>query len=236
MYLDLAESQKLAEAVAALTVPASITGVLFPSTLALTSVQEKIKNTGWGIGAQNVAWAPKGAYTGAVSAELFQAAGVRYALIGHSERRHIFGETDTAVAKKIAACVAVGIAPVLCIGETAEDAAADKRQYRLRQQVTAALDGGPIPTKLIIAYEPVWAISPGTPCTPADADDVAGWLKLWLTENWGTAGTAVPILYGGSVDPDNISAFIHSESLDGVLVGSQSTQASSFKAMLAQLS
>lgn len=197
---------------------------IFPSSLALTEIEKAVRDTPFRLGAQNVAWVPKGAYTGAVSAELFKEAGAEYALVGHSERRYIFGEHDTDVCKKFVACLEAGLTPVLCIGETKQDVADEKRQYRLKKQLFSVLEGLDLDSQpFFVAYEPVWAISgsgDGVACTPADVEDVQRWIKEELTHY---TKQTVPVLYGGSVHKDNVLSYVSLPSVDGVLVGSAST-------------
>ncbi len=206
--------------------------VIFPSTLALSEVEKAVRDTPFSLGAQNVAWVPKGAYTGAVSALLFKEAGASYALVGHSERRYVFGERDSDVRKKFEACLEVGITPVLCIGETKEDMDEGKRQYRLKKQLFSVfneLDLGDTP--FLIAYEPVWAISgsgEGLACTPADVEDVHLWIKQEMAQY---SKNNVPVLYGGSVNSENVVSYVSLGSVDGVLVGSASTTLTSFTAL-----
>lgn len=228
MYLNVATSLELAKGAATLAVPSGVTAAVFPNTLAFTGVHTILNTTPWRTGAQNVAWVPQGAYTGAISALLFHDAGAQFALVGHSERRYIFGEDSVSTAKKLAACWTAGLTPVLCVGETTEDLAADKRQYRLKQQLTDALTEWTGSEPLIVAYEPVWAIGTDQACSPADADDVGGWIVKFMQDTW---QRTVPVLYGGSVNPQNVASYWNATSLSGVLVGSHATQA----AELAQL-
>lgn len=234
-YLSAEASAELARAAAAVRVPADIKAALFPSTLAFREVKALLAGTGWQLGAQNISWAPPGAYTGETAAPFLREAGAEYVLVGHSEHRHVLDESDHGVAKKLTAAWSAGLTPILCIGETAEDAAAGKRQYRLQQQLTAVLaeEKWPADAPLIIAYEPVWAIGSGTPCTPADAEDVAGWLQLYLQKTW---QRTVPILYGGSVQPQNIASYWNCPSLSGVLVGTHSVQASALAELINAIS
>ncbi|MBU0597182.1 triose-phosphate isomerase [Patescibacteria group bacterium] len=202
---------------------------VFPNTINFSDVARVFAGRSFAVGAQNVGWTPQGAYTGAVSALLFQQAGAKYALVGHSERRYIFNEDNEAVHKKMEACLVEGIIPVLCIGETAEDLKEQKREYRIKKQLSKALEGLNLKGKeIIVAYEPVWAISAGgkgTPCTPADADNVHGWIKNELKQY---TKQNVPILYGGSVDSKNVLSYVEQGMIDGVLVGSASTKLDEF--------
>ncbi|HLD31450.1 MAG TPA: triose-phosphate isomerase [Patescibacteria group bacterium] len=230
MYLNAAETVALATGLKNETVEEKVSVAVFPLLLSVQDTAEILKNTEWRVGAQNVSWTPQGAYTGAVSALMFKDIGCEYALVGHSERRHIFGESDTAVRKKIEACLDAGLTPVLCVGETKEEKDEGKREYRLKKQLYTALDGltlnGRIP---LIAYEPVWAIGTGTPCLPADADDVQGWIKKEAQQYLGTEPV---VLYGGSVTPENVLSYLTLPTCDGVLVGGASTKQDSFLALI----
>ena len=235
MYLGYEESLALAKEIAGMKVDQKkVTVGVFPNFVLLHDVVERLRGSNIAVGAQNVSWSPAGAYTGAVSAYLVKDIGCEYALVGHSERRHIFGEHDNDVRKKVEACLSVGLIPVVCIGETKEDLDADKRQYRLKKQLSSVFDGLVLNgTPVLIAYEPVWAISSGTgniPCTPADADDVIGWVKQELKQY---TANEIPVLYGGSVDDKNVVSYLSREAIDGVLVGSASTRADSFRGIIA---
>lgn len=233
MYLDVKESVELAEGIKKIAPVPGYEVAVFPSTLAFTRVFDTLKESDIKVGAQNVAWVPKGAYTGAVSALLFKEAGASHALAGHSERRHIFGERSEAVRKKAEACLDAGLIPIICIGETQEDKEEDKRMYRLKKQLRTACEGLPESEKgYMVAYEPVWAVGTGNPCSPADAEDVIGWIKLEL-KNY--TQKDVPVMYGGSVTPDNVCSYCSLESVDGVLVGSAMAKSESFEAMMKEL-
>ena len=233
MYLTVAESIELAKGIKKIPLVSGFEIVIFPSVLAFTTIYDAFQDSGIKVGAQNVAWVPKGAYTGAVSALLFKEAGAEYALVGHSERRHIFGERSEAVRKKAEACIDVGVVPIICIGETQEDKEEDKRMYRLKKQLKTACEGLPESEKgYMVAYEPVWAVGTGHPCSPADAEDVIGWIKLELEDY---TDKRVNVLYGGSVTPDNVDSYCKLESVDGVLVGSAMAKLGSFQAIMNEL-
>lgn len=227
MYLDYNESVALAETLSKENFDdGKVKLAVFPTALANKAVSEKLQGSQFATGAQDVAHVPKGAYTGAVSAHMFKDVGCKYALAGHSERRHIFNETDDDVRKKIEACLDAGLIPVVCIGETKEELAAGKREYRLKKQIMKAfadlnLNG----SELIVAYEPVWAIGTGTACLPADADDIHGWIKQELKQYF---EQEIPVLYGGSVNPENVVSYLALETVDGVLVGGASTKKDSW--------
>ena len=235
MYLGPEKSRALALQYAALPLPESVTGIICPTALSFQEVSRMVVDTKWQLSAQNIAWTPEGAYTGAVSAQFFHEVGARYVLIGHSERRYIFGETDHDVRKKIEAAVSTGLKPILCIGETAEDLAAGKRQYRLKKQLFSALDNLPNANETIIAYEPVWAIKgsgEGTACLPADVADVHG----WVTDEVKQYGLNNPIiLYGGSVNAGNCAAYLDLSNVHGILVGTASLHQPEVKSMVSFL-
>lgn len=234
MYLDLDESKTLAKAIVGENFDDTKVNVaIFPSALALSAVAEVVKDSKIAVGAQDVYWTPKGAYTGAVSALMYKTAGCKYALVGHSERRHLFGETDDDVRKKIEACLDAGLTPVVCIGETKEEKDGGKREYRLKKQIMKAFEGLKINGgDIMVAYEPVWAIGTGDACNPADADDVHGWIKTELKQY---IDKDVAVLYGGSVNEKNVGDYVALETVDGVLVGGASTKKESFIALVNNL-
>jgi len=173
------------------------------------------------VGAQDIHWEPKGAYTGAVSAPLAVQAGARATLVGHSERRHLFGETDEDTKKKVAAAFAAGLVPVLCVGETLAEREAGHTLAVVNRQLAGAVGGldGAALARVIIAYEPVWAIGTGRNATPQDAAAVHREIRDWLR---GRGASRVRVLYGGSVNLKNIAELLAERELDGVLVGGAS--------------
>lgn len=230
MYLNYDESVSLAKELAkGLKRDKRIELGVFPSTLALMEVKKQLSKIA-DIGAQNCVWTPKGAYTGAISAQIFKQAGCRYVLVGHSERRHIFNETNEATRKKMEAALEAGLVPVLCVGETKEDREEDKVQYRLKKQLDRALSGLNLKGgEIIIAYEPVWAIGTGNPCHPTDADDIHSWIKTEVKQY--IQGEA-RVLYGGSVNADNVVSYVSLDTVDGVLVGGASSKFDSFMSII----
>jgi triosephosphate isomerase len=173
------------------------------------------------VGVQDVYWEPKGAFTGATSVLLAAQAGARAALVGHSERRHLFGETDEDTRRKVAAVFAAGLVPVLCVGETLAERETSRTLAIVHRQLgggLAGLDAGML-ARVTIAYEPVWAIGTGRNATPQDAAAVHREIRAWLAER-GAARTR--ILYGGSVNLKNITDLLRERELDGVLVGGAS--------------
>lgn len=236
MYCTGGESQSLATGLLHIEIPEHVTAAVFPNTLHLTDMAKEMEGSRVHVGAQNVAWAPQGAYTGATSAHLMAEAGAQYALVGHSERRHIFGETIEATQQKIAACIDAGVVAVLCVGESKEERDAGQTDAVLRAQLEGALSGQTITAdELIVAYEPVWAISKageGEPCSPQAAADQHKVIRSIVAE---LTGHEVPVVYGGSVDHENIQSYCEQAGIDGVLVGHASTTAQSWEQMIAAL-
>lgn len=206
---------------------------VFPSLLSFCDVNKNLRQSAIARGVQNVAYTPQGAYTGAVSAQMAAEVGAQYALVGHSERRHIFGENNDVVHKKIAAIIAADMTAVLCVGDTTKDKEENKASYRIRKQLHRALEGQAIPEgKLLIAYEPVWAIKnsgDGKACDPELANEMHELIK---TEGKALTGYDIPVLYGGSVTPQNMVSYMQCSNIDGVLVGSASTTFDGFKEMV----
>jgi triosephosphate isomerase (TIM) len=194
----------------------------FPPAVSLeAAVQAAHDRADIWIGTQDVHWEPKGAFTGAVSAPLAAQAGARTALVGHSERRHVFGETDEDTRKKVAAVLAADLVPILCVGEKLAEREAGQTLAVVTRQLTAALgglDGGTL-DRVTIAYEPVWAIGTGRNATPQDASAVHREIRTWLI---GRGAVRARVLYGGSVNLKNIADLLAERELDGVLVGGAS--------------
>jgi len=178
------------------------------------------------VGIQDIYWEPKGAFTGAVSAPLALQAGARATLIGHSERRHVFGETDDDTRRKMAAALAAGLVPVLCVGETLAERDAGHTLAVVVRQLSAALgslDAAAL-SRVVVAYEPVWAIGTGRNATPQDAAAVHREIRGWL-QGRGAPAPGLRVLYGGSVNAKNAAALLAERELDGVLVGGASLDA-----------
>jgi triosephosphate isomerase len=175
-------------------------------------------------GVQNIHWEDKGAFTGETSAPIARDAGARLTLVGHSERRHLFGETDEQTAKKCAAAARAGLTPVLCVGEKLEERERGETERVVLRQLRAGiaqLDAAHV-VQMLIAYEPVWAIGTGKNATPADASNVHAVLRAALRDVVGDRRTHVAILYGGSVNPENARALLAASDVDGLLVGGAS--------------
>lgn len=193
----------------------------FPPAVSLEAVAAAIASHDHIVaGAQDVHWEPKGAFTGAVSVPLARAAGAGAALIGHSERRHVFGETDAETAKKVTAVLAGGLQAMLCVGETLAQREAGETEAVCARQLQAALAGVDPRADVVIAYEPVWAIGTGRNATPEDAAAVHAAIRTVLSGMGLPASTRV--LYGGSVNTGNVAALLAQSEIDGVLVGGAS--------------
>jgi len=205
--------------------------IVFPSAVAIAAAAAAAPAR-VGIGVQNVHTEEEGAFTGETSAGMAADAGAAFALVGHSERRHVFGESDLDTARKVTAARRHGLVPVLCVGETLEERRADRVAEVVLRQLDAALpallDDG---SRFLIAYEPVWAIGTGETATPADASSAHGTLRTRLVEALGTFGEDVPVLYGGSVKPGNAAELLDAPNVDGVLVGGASLDPESFAAI-----
>ncbi len=218
---------------ASLTLPAN-TGahevLIFPASVSLAAaVSAPERDPRVQLGVQNIHWEEKGAFTGEISAAMAKEAGASFALVGHSERRHLFGETDEEVARKFTAARNAGVVPVACVGETLDERRAGRVDEVILRQLNAILSVLDGEGRFLLAYEPVWAIGTGETATPEDAAAAHGTLRARLDESLGPSrSTRVPILYGGSVKPSNAEELLNASDVDGVLVGGASLDAVSF--------
>ena len=205
--------------------------VVAPPFTAVHAVAEAARNTPIGVAGQNLHWEREGAFTGEVSGAMLREAGADYAIIGHSERRRLFGETDQTVNRKLVAALANRLTPIVCIGETLEEREADQTADVLDRQIKNGLDAmtGEQVGALVIAYEPVWAIGTGRNATPVQAAEahahIRGRLRQWFG---GPAADHCHVIYGGSVKPDNIHELIALPDVDGALVGGASLEVRGF--------
>ena len=203
----------------------------FPSALSFAAVRAAAGDPSpFKLGVQNVYFKDNGAYTGENSAPMAKDAGADYVLVGHSERRHVFGETDADCAAKCAAVERAGLTPLLCVGETLEQRERGETAAIVAAQLIAglsALDQAEVTTS-VIAYEPVWAIGTGRTASPADAAETHGMLRRTLRELIGDRSAEVSILYGGSVTTGNVAAILAADDVDGVLVGGASLEVDSW--------
>jgi triosephosphate isomerase (TIM) len=198
----------------------------FPPAVSLAAVSEAVRaRPDIVVGAQNIHWEPKGAFTGEVSLPMVQEAGATAALVGHSERRHLFGETDDQVARKTAAALNAGLTPLVCVGETLAEREGGRTEAVILRQLAPLLERVSADdwSRLVVAYEPVWAIGTGRTATPDDAAQVHELIRFTIARRGVPA--RVRILYGGSVNPANVPALLARPELDGVLVGGASLEA-----------
>jgi triosephosphate isomerase len=205
--------------------------VLAPPFLAVHAVAEAARNSVVAVAAQNLFWEKEGAFTGEVSAQMVREAGAEYAIIGHSERRQQFGETDLTVNRKVGAAIAAGLIPIVCIGETLDEREKNETMDVLDRQIKQGLDGitGEQVASLVIAYEPVWAIGTGRNASAEQAQDAHAHIRRRLRGWFGAdAADRCRILYGGSVKPENVAAIMAQEDVDGALVGGASLRAEAF--------
>jgi triosephosphate isomerase len=195
----------------------------FPGAVALeATAQQAAARPDVLVGAQNVYWEPKGAFTGELSVPMARDAGAAGSLVGHSERRHVFGESDEATGRKVRALLEAALVPMLCVGEKIEEREADATLDVVRRQLSVLEGLGPGQLEhVLVAYEPVWAIGTGRTATPADAAVVHAVIRAWLCER-GVPDDSVRVLYGGSVKPENIGDLLAESEIDGVLVGGAS--------------
>lgn len=205
--------------------------VLAPAFPALEAVAAALKGTQAALAAQDAFWEDEGAFTGEVSPRMLAAAGCRYVILGHSERRQFFGETDATVRRKVKAVLAAGLIPIVCVGEREEERERGETFSVLDKQLRDGLKDAVTvdPGRVVIAYEPVWAIGTGRTATAAQAEEAHGFIRGRLAEFASREfAEGVRILYGGSVKPDNIAELMAMPNVDGALVGGASLQAESF--------
>jgi triosephosphate isomerase (TIM) len=202
-----------------------------PTFPALHAVAAALEGSGIHVAAQNMHWEREGAFTGEVSAAMIRDTGAQWVIIGHSERRTLFGDTDDTVNKKVRAAIAATLTPIVCIGETLQEREAQRTLDVLDRQIRAGLDGvtGSELAAMVVAYEPVWAIGTGRTATPAQAQQAHEHIRARFTQWFGQdAASRCRILYGGSVKPDNIGDLMTQPDVDGALVGGASLAADGF--------
>jgi triosephosphate isomerase len=211
--------------------------LIFPPFTALYAVNNEIKNSNINMGAQNIFWELKGAFTGEISPLMIKDIGCSYVLIGHSERRQYFGETNETVNKKIKIAMEVGLIPIVCIGETLKERKDNNTFNTIEKQVKECLMGLSTEqaTSLVVAYEPVWAIGTGKTATPEQAQEVHSFIRKVYKKIYNSAADKIRILYGGSVNPNNVSELMNQSDIDGGLVGGASLEMESFEKLVKYL-
>ncbi len=234
MFTDFEGAKTLAEALVKSvgSEPDVDVGVAPPFPF-LASVKEAVAGTNILVGAQNMHFEREGAFTGEVSAGMLKSLAVDFVILGHSERRHVFGEKDELINKKVLSALSAGIKVILCVGETLEEREAGRTLEVVDRQLTSGLNGVENMADVVIAYEPVWAIGTGKTATPETAQEVHAAIRKRLAELYSPETAAkTRVQYGGSVKPANVSALMAMEDIDGALVGGASLKADSFTALV----
>ena len=199
----------------------------------LWAVKDAIAGSKIHLGAENVAWAESGAFTGEISADMLLEIGVEYVIIGHSERRQYFGETNESVNKRTKTALAKGLKPIVCVGETLTEREKNKTKRVLKKQVLEGLDGITDFTNVVIAYEPVWAIGTGKTATAEDANKTIGYIRSVIRKNFGAdVAKSLRIQYGGSMKPANAKELMAMKNIDGGLIGGAALKANDFAAIV----
>ncbi len=213
-------------------VPDVVEMVVAPTYLAIAAVAARVRGAGVAVAAQSLDPGREGALTGAVSGYLLYEAGARYAIIGHSERRQLFSETDLMVSERVGAAIAAGLTPILCVGESALDRERGETEAVIHRELDAVLGdlARPVPG-LVVAYEPIWAIGTGVAADPSEANRIAGIIRRRVERAWPGIGQLVRVLYGGSVNAGGAGTFFAEPEIDGALVGSASLQVRDFVSM-----
>lgn len=204
--------------------------VICPPYTALETVGRLLAGSGVKLGAQDLHWERQGAFTGEVSGAMLAEVGCSYVIVGHSERRRLFGETDDRVRRKVRAALDAGLVPILCVGETLEERQAGRTEFRVTEQLDAGtgdLTAEEV-ARLVVAYEPVWAIGTGHAATGQEANRVSGLIRQLLRRRFGAAAEATRIQYGGSVTARNAAEFLRQPEVDGALVGGASLDPAEF--------
>jgi triosephosphate isomerase len=209
--------------------------MLAPPFTALAAVAEAIRDSGLILAAQNLCWAPQGAFTGEISPLMLKEVGGSMAILGHSERRHLFGETDELINRRVTGTLAHDITPILCLGEQLADREGGRTMAILEKQLRLGLKEITLtdPSRMVIAYEPVWAIGTGRTASAAQAQEAHAFIRRLLGELFEkNIASQIRILYGGSVNPDNIDTLMSQEDIDGALVGGAALQPDSFSRII----
>jgi len=236
MHKNLAEARELARDIRKGAAPGRRAEVaLAPPYTALAAVAAELAGSDLRLAAQDTFWEKQGAYTGAISPGMLADVGCHYVIVGHSERRQHFGDTDDIVNRKLTAVVEAGLTPILCVGETKGEREADQTLQVVREQLSKGLGALKPATgnALVIAYEPIWAIGTGLTATPAQAQTVHHFIRSLLREFLGPVAEAIRIQYGGSVTPDNAATLLAQPDIDGALVGGASLKPELFLPIIA---
>lgn len=229
MNTTVSDAKELAKEISKNPIPENVEAILCPPFTHLMAVRDVLSGSGYKLGAQNICHEDNGAFTGEVSGEMLKELGVDYVIIGHSERRQIFGEDDALILKKVQKALEHGLHPILCVGETEEERDTGKEKDIVKEQLVAVVSKLKEDDPLIVAYEPVWAIGTGKTATPEQAEEMCAFIKKEAKK---TLGKEVPVQYGGSVKPENVEEILAKPSIDGALVGGASLKADSFEKLV----
>ncbi|GEN32954.1 triose-phosphate isomerase [Aneurinibacillus danicus] len=235
MHKTTEEAREFAHAVRSLTPKENMDTVICAPFTSLDALVQELEGYPIAVGAQNMHWEESGAYTGEISPGMLTSLGVQYVIIGHSERREYFAETDETVNRKAKAAFAHGLTPIVCVGENVEQREGGKTKEWVREQVLRAVEGlsSEQAKQLVIAYEPIWAIGTGKSSSAEDAQDVIAFIRSTVEDGFDAQVAAqVRIQYGGSVKPDNIGTYMEQPDIDGALVGGASLTPESFLKLL----
>lgn len=239
MHTTPADARTLAAAIAekhsSLKPPSSIQTLICPPYLSIYEALETVKGSGVHVGAQDCHFETKGAFTGEIAPNMVKASGCSHVILGHSERRQYFGETNALLNKKVRAALSEGLIPIYCVGETLAERQEERTLAVVRTQLVDGLKDISLQnaSQLVIAYEPVWAIGTGLAATAEQAQEVHAAIRGFLTEILGAVGAEMLILYGGSLKPDNADEILSKPDVNGGLIGGAALQADSFAAIIA---
>ncbi len=234
MNNTISEALNLVESIKAYTLNKDVEAVVCIPFTALTEVKKAIGGSGIKLGAQNMHWEEKGAYTGEISPLMLKEIGVDYCIIGHSERRQYFNETDESVNLKIKSALKQGIFPIVCVGETLEEREENRAETVVNNQIIKGFEGIPPESikDIVIAYEPIWAIGTGKTASADDANTMCGFIRGIIGDLYGEEKENIRIQYGGSVKADNIKELMDKDHIDGALVGGASLKAEDFQKLI----
>lgn len=235
MNKTYSEAKVLLDELKNLSLSSDVEAVVCPPHINLALAKEILEGTDVKVGAQNMHHLENGAYTGETSVSFLEDLGIEYVILGHSERREFFYETDEFINTKMKAALAHGISPILCVGETLEEREAGEAENKVRNQLADDLTGLKAEEleNVVIAYEPIWAIGTGKTASADDAEEMCAFIRTFIKENFDeNAAEKIRIQYGGSVKPDNVSEIMSKENIDGALVGGASLEADSYSALV----
>lgn len=235
MNNSYSESKELLNAIKGFELNKEVEAVVCPPFTSLALAKEVLEGTGIEVGAQNAHFEKNGAFTGEISPLFLNDLGVKYVILGHSERREYFGETDELVNTKVKSMLAHGLSPIVCVGETLGEREEEKAKDKVKTQITKDFEGVDANEfeNIVIAYEPIWAIGTGKTASADDAEEMCAYIRELVSELFGEdAASKVRIQYGGSVKPANVVEIMSKENIDGALVGGASLEAESYSQLV----